>query len=59
MKPITYADYATEMHLWDHTVELVWHCGKCLTIKPSKDALCPYCHTPRKETAHDDIAQFI
>jgi hypothetical protein len=58
MKPITYTDYATEMHLWDGTTELVWHCGRCLTIKPA-GAPCSYCPSTRKEPAHETIEQFI
>ena len=43
MKYINYSDYSRTMDLHNGTVEVVWHCGRCMTIKAFRGADCSYC----------------
>ena len=43
MKFIAYNDYSRTMDFHNGRTETIWHCGRCMTIKPFKGADCPYC----------------
>jgi hypothetical protein len=43
MKYVAYPDYSRTMDFHNGTTETIWHCGRCMTIKPFQGADCSYC----------------